>query len=167
MLEGKSWLDFHPNGTHSLQRIQWWESDVTPHFFPNLFWWRNKLIYISDGLRVGTFQQFCIFGWTIPLIHVILYMQLLGGKASSSRALISWYFFIWGKSTSQCCTTVKSLAKGSDFIVCLYILLVLTRPLCHAYLLHESNCITPSSDKVSIATVIVYVPQRYAPNSPS
>ncbi len=29
-------------------------------------WWRNKL-YILDGLRVSSFQQIFIFGWTIPL----------------------------------------------------------------------------------------------------
>ncbi len=35
---------------------------------PNLFWWRNKLIYILDGLRVSNFQQIFIFEWTIILI---------------------------------------------------------------------------------------------------
>ncbi len=29
----------------------WWASD------PNLFWWRHKLIYIMDGLRMRTFQH--------------------------------------------------------------------------------------------------------------
>ncbi len=47
-------------------------------------WWRNKLIYILDGLRVSSFQQIFIFGWTIPLnesmtsYHTIIhYMKLL------------------------------------------------------------------------------------------
>ncbi len=30
-----------------------------------LLWWRNKLIYILDGLRVSTFSESFIFGWTI------------------------------------------------------------------------------------------------------
>ncbi len=29
-------------------------------------WWRNKLILILHGLRVSTFQDIFIFGWTIP-----------------------------------------------------------------------------------------------------
>ncbi len=42
-------LDSHSDGTHSLQRDPLMSSDVILHF-PNLFWWRNKLIYILDGL---------------------------------------------------------------------------------------------------------------------
>ncbi len=46
-----SCLDSHSDGTHSLQRIHWWTSDVMLHF-P----WRNKLIYILDSLRVSKFS---------------------------------------------------------------------------------------------------------------
>ncbi len=49
-----SCLDCHSDGTHSLQRIHWWASDVILHFYK----------YILDGLRVSTFF---IFGSTIPL----------------------------------------------------------------------------------------------------
>ncbi len=34
-------------------------------------WWRNKLIYISDGLRMSTFQQILICGWTIPVTQTV------------------------------------------------------------------------------------------------
>ncbi len=38
-----SCLDSHSDGTHSLQRIHWWASEIiSPNRF---FWWRNKLIY--------------------------------------------------------------------------------------------------------------------------
>ncbi len=42
-----SCLDSHSHGTHSLQRIHWWAGNKCL-IFPNLFWLRNKLIYISD-----------------------------------------------------------------------------------------------------------------------
>jgi len=42
-------LGSHFDGTHSLQIIHWWASDAK---FLNLFWWRNKLIYTMDGLRI-------------------------------------------------------------------------------------------------------------------
>ncbi len=45
-----SCLDSHSDGTHSLQMIHWWASDVIS---PNVFLWRNKLVYILDGLRVS------------------------------------------------------------------------------------------------------------------
>ncbi len=46
-----SCLDSHSDGTHSLQRIHCWDTDAMLHS-PNLFPWRNKLIYILDRLRV-------------------------------------------------------------------------------------------------------------------
>ncbi len=47
-----SCLDSHFNGTHSLQRSMWCNDNISP----NLFWWRNKLIYIIDGPRMSTFS---------------------------------------------------------------------------------------------------------------
>ncbi len=47
-----SCLDSHSDGTHSLERIHWWASDVIVKISPNLFQLRNKLIYILSGLRV-------------------------------------------------------------------------------------------------------------------
>ncbi len=35
--------------------------------YPNLFWWRHKLIYILHGLMVSNCQQSLIFGWTFLL----------------------------------------------------------------------------------------------------
>ncbi len=43
----------HFDGTHSLQRIHLWASDEISQ---NLLLWRNKLIYISDILRVSRFS---------------------------------------------------------------------------------------------------------------
>ncbi len=42
---------------------------VIGYIYPNLFWWRNKLIYILDGLRVQRvhFQYIFITGLTVPL----------------------------------------------------------------------------------------------------
>ncbi len=78
-----SCLDSHSDGTHSLQRIHWW-AVMECYISLNLFPWRNKLIYILDSLRVSSFQQIFIFGWTIPLketmtsYHTIIhYMKLL------------------------------------------------------------------------------------------
>ncbi len=47
-------LDSHSDGTHSLQRIHWWASHVMLHFSKS--WWRNKLIYILDGLRMSIYS---------------------------------------------------------------------------------------------------------------
>ncbi len=63
-----SCLGSHSDGTHSLQRIQWWASDVMLHFSKsdeetNL---RRKQTYLGWGW--GHFQQIFIFGWTILLI---------------------------------------------------------------------------------------------------
>ncbi len=52
-------LDTHSDGTHSLQRIHWWASDVMLNS-PNLFRWR--LIYILDDLGILIhFQPFFFF----------------------------------------------------------------------------------------------------------
>ncbi len=51
----------YSDGTHSLQRIQWWMSDVVLNF-SNRFQWKNKRIYILDGLSVSTFSELHIFG---------------------------------------------------------------------------------------------------------
>ncbi len=49
-------LDSHVDGTHSLQRIHCWAKS------PNLFWWRNKLIYILNGLIVSKYSANFHFG---------------------------------------------------------------------------------------------------------
>ncbi len=50
-----SCLDSHSDGTHSLQRIHCWARDEIQNF-PNLLLWRNKLIYILNGLKVSIFS---------------------------------------------------------------------------------------------------------------
>ncbi len=47
-----SCLDSHSDGTHSLQSIHCW-ARCNATFLK--IWWRNKLIYILDGLRMRTF----------------------------------------------------------------------------------------------------------------
>ncbi len=49
-----SCLDSISDGTHSLQSIHWWASDVK-YISSNVFPWRNKFIYILDNLRGCTF----------------------------------------------------------------------------------------------------------------
>ncbi len=81
-----SCLDSDSDGTHSLQLfgLWFWRHPFTAAVWTLiltapihcrlsklcndtfLFWWRNKLIYILDGLRVN-FQQICIFRQTIAL----------------------------------------------------------------------------------------------------
>ncbi len=47
-----SCLDSHSDGTHSLQRIHWWASDITLNFSKSVLI-NNKIIYIFEGLRVS------------------------------------------------------------------------------------------------------------------
>ncbi len=53
---------------------------------------KNRLIYILDGLRVSTFQQIFIFGWTIPLrlLYILRCVSL-----SVSYALTAGLFQYW------------------------------------------------------------------------
>lgn len=39
--------------------------------YQNLFWWRNKLIYIQMASGWIHFQQFFIFGWPLPLRYLM------------------------------------------------------------------------------------------------
>ncbi len=48
--------DSHSDGTHSLQSIHCWASDAK--FLQT--WWRNKLIYILDGLRMKFSWHFLV-----------------------------------------------------------------------------------------------------------
>ncbi len=71
----------YSDGTHSLQRIQWWMSDVVLNF-SNRFQWKNKRIYILDGLSVSTFSELYIFFF-------------LGGGGGGWIHLMSSTYFIW------------------------------------------------------------------------
>ncbi len=49
-----SCLDSHSDGTHSLQRIHWWASDVMLHFSKSVQMKKKNLIYILDSSRMST-----------------------------------------------------------------------------------------------------------------
>ncbi len=58
----------HSDGTHSLQGIHWWASDVMLHFPISVL--MKKLINLHLGWPMGeyTFSNFFIFWWIIPSI---------------------------------------------------------------------------------------------------
>ncbi len=61
-------LNSYSDGTHSLQWIHWWGSDIMLENYINLsksVRWRNKLIYILIAWGVYIFSTF--FVWTLPL----------------------------------------------------------------------------------------------------
>ncbi len=51
-----SCLDSYSDGTHSLQRIHWWASDVKLNFSKSVLMKKQTQIYILDGLRVNHFS---------------------------------------------------------------------------------------------------------------
>ncbi len=75
-----SCLDSHSDGTHSLQSIHWWASDVMLHFSKSVPM-KKKLIYILDGLRVSTFSA---------KFHTIL--RLLLCKIANIRFSFTQYY---------------------------------------------------------------------------
>ncbi len=58
-----SFLDSHSNGTHSLQRIIWWASDVMLNFSKSILMKKQTHIYLVWPESKLQFN----FGWTIPL----------------------------------------------------------------------------------------------------
>ncbi len=62
-----SCLDSHSDGTHSLQRIHWWATNVNLHFSKSVLM-KKKPIYILDGLK-WTHLNF--------LNELVLFLQLL------------------------------------------------------------------------------------------
>ncbi len=70
-------LDSHSDGTHSLQSIHWWASDLNATFLQT--WWRNKLIFILDSIRVHTFSanvHFWVKSWDCTALHVFNFLFL-------------------------------------------------------------------------------------------
>ncbi len=63
-----SCLDSHSDGTHSLQRIHWWATDVMIHFS------KSETNSSTSWMAWGwvNFQQNFIFGWTISLTLILL-----------------------------------------------------------------------------------------------
>ncbi len=78
----------HSDGTHSLQSIHWlsfWRHPFTAETlitmqrqFLQIWWRRNKIIYISDGLRVSTFSAHCNFWVNYPFNDFMILLVLLG-----------------------------------------------------------------------------------------
>ncbi len=60
-----SCLDSHSDGTHSLQRIHWWTSDVMLHFSKSDEETNSSVSWMA--WRCVNQQQIFSFGWTIPL----------------------------------------------------------------------------------------------------
>ncbi len=87
-----SCLDSHSDGTHSLQMIHFWGSDVGwSYFSSNLFPWRNKLIYILDGLGGVHCKPFFLFfvNCCIPLkVELTCICLLSSGKYSLPKIRI-------------------------------------------------------------------------------
>ncbi len=48
-------LDSHSDGTHSMQSINWWESDVMPHFSKSFVIKKQTHLHL-DGLRMSQFS---------------------------------------------------------------------------------------------------------------
>ncbi len=76
-----SCLDSHSDGTHSLQRIHWWVSDMMLHF------------QISSHEETNTYWApwgyIFIFGWTIPLTIAVrqsIYIY---------KCLFSYFYWSW------------------------------------------------------------------------
>ncbi len=61
-----SCLDSHSDGTHSLQRIHWWTTNVMLHFSKSVLL-KKKKTHLHLGLW---FQLIFNFGWTIPLTEL-------------------------------------------------------------------------------------------------
>ncbi len=62
-------LDFHSDGTHSLQRIRWWESDVMLHFSKSVL--MKKQTHLN--LRCSEDEYiFSIFSFWGQLFHYVI-----------------------------------------------------------------------------------------------
>ncbi len=86
-------LDSHSDGTHSLQIIYWWVSNVMLNFSKSVPM-KNKKKYIKSWMAWGWvhFQQFFIFGWTITLSCpcLLLYQYLLREPVRRSSRFCKW-----------------------------------------------------------------------------
>ncbi len=61
-----SCLNSHSDGTHSLQRILWWTSDVLLNFSKSIPIKKTNLSTSWKTWGWINFKQIVIFGWTIP-----------------------------------------------------------------------------------------------------
>ncbi len=100
-----SCLDSYSDGTHSLQRIHWWASDVMLHFSKSD---EEKLIYILNGLRVSQlsahwlnwgysfsekdpYRECCFPDWITAIINRFKVHFLT--QASNTHPKVPWPIF--------------------------------------------------------------------------
>ncbi len=95
----------HPFTAEHPLLSKWWNATFLK------IWWRNKLIYILDELRMSTFSAKFHFGWTIPL---------------SVSHLFTWVYDTWTRTCTVTCNPncedkvpglAKSLARRPGAIV--------------------------------------------------
>ncbi len=74
------------------------EQVIKCYISPNLFWWRNKLIYVLDDLRGSRFSANWYFRWTTPLRHlygVFFWWYLRSEFSALSRPSGSQRTLLW------------------------------------------------------------------------
>ncbi len=108
-----SCLDSHSDGTHSLQSIHWWESDVMLHFSKSspmnkqthlLFAWpKNIVIYLTSIMRATKLLPSTIMHMKTSRQPLTGYYQTssIVLDLSSALALMSFYHRGFSKSTSR------------------------------------------------------------------
>ncbi len=84
----------HSDGTHLLQRTQWWTGDEMLNFSKSVL--IKKLFYILDGLRVSNFKENLNLGWNIPKFSFFSKPRRFEG-AKRSKMLLRDVTFSKGK----------------------------------------------------------------------
>ncbi len=106
-----SCLDSHSDGTHSLQRIHWWASDVMLHFSKSVQ--IKKWTHLHLGWPEG--EYICIFGQSVPLKHNLLSWVIT--KLLSRWVSLAQGVFYWRVSSSltacswQICVSLSSCSS--------------------------------------------------------
>ncbi len=98
-----SCLESHSDGTHSLQRIHWWASDVMLHFSKCVL--MKEQTHLLLGWPEG--EYIYIFGWTIPLNCSI--SKLFKWRSSVTAVIparvvllsCQWAHFLWRRPSPQ------------------------------------------------------------------
>ncbi len=76
-------LDSHSDGTHSLQRIHWWASDVMLHFSKSVPMKKQTHLHLGWPDCVSTFSENVgSFWWSIPLPVLSLLVQVQSGMSA-------------------------------------------------------------------------------------
>ncbi len=98
-----SCLDSHSDGTHSLPLLRHWCRDTFLQI-----WWRNKLSFITDDLRMSTLsanvqswvnypckgaQKLSIFSFLIKVINLLIFSPLFNEVIET--LLWIFLFFLW------------------------------------------------------------------------